>query len=305
MASALSDSYHNCDNAYACSLCFFPHAYVQWQNSRIKQYCSQHKLKHKNYSQLNAGLLQHLIFDDVHKVVYCYVPKAGCTMMTTAFVLLQKLFTLHALEKKGTLVSHRKYLSKVKTFRNRPVTEIEHKLETYYKFMIVRNPLERLYSAFNEKLTRLGVASNYRAMSKAVLKYSHDHTSQFPNFEQFARAFVETNMISRDVHFIQMVQLCDPCSMQYDFYLNFANMSHDVSQMFQLLDIPQEYYFNKIKHSTALMPHPHSSTINNNPNQLSASHAYNQLKPDIMNDLNNKCLKDIEFFRMLYPELIE
>ena len=286
-------------------LSLFLSSCIQWQNSRIQQYCLQHKLQHKNYSHLNAGLLQHLIFDDVHKVVYCHVPKAGCTMMTTAFILLQKLFTLDALEKNG-LVTHMKHLSKVKTFRNTSVTEIEHKLETYYKFMIVRNPFERLYSSFNDKLTRLNAPSCFRRKSKAVLKHSHDYTSQVPNFKQFARTFVETSIFSKDGHFRQMVDLCDPCSIQYDFYLNFANMSHDVSQMFQLLDIPQEYYFNKIKHTTFLMPHPHPSIDNNNPNQLSASQvAYNQLKPDIRNGLNNKLSKDIEFFRMLYPELMD
>ena len=268
----------------------------------MKQFCSQHGLNRKYQKKV----LQHLLFDDDHKVMYCYVPKAGCTMMKTAFLMLQKLFTMDELEK-SINVTHKEYLSKVRSLCyhfptdnrtlscNVPINLIKYKLKTYYKFMIVRNPMERLYSAFHEKLTTSTSPHMYQLMQQYILQYSDDRTSKFPNFKQFVNAFLDANILINDEHFLSMVEICDPCSIRYDFYVNFANMNHDISQMFQLLEIPQEYYFNKIRHAPVLMPH-HS--VNN----TVLVKEYNQLQPDMVNQLYKRYSTEMEVFRMLYPE---
>ena len=133
--------------------------------------------------------------------------------MKTVFLMLQKIFPLKQLE--GSInVTHKEYLSRVRTLcpsrtenqssthcDTSPNSPVAKKLNTYYKFMIVRNPLERLYSAFHEKISMPTHSYVYQSMQKLVLRYSDDH----PNFTQFVRAFLAMDQLN-DHHFLPMME---------------------------------------------------------------------------------------------------
>ena len=279
----------------------------------MKQFCSQHRSLKSNH-KYQKKVLQHLLLDDVHKVIYCFVPKAGCTVMKTAFLMLQKLYTLEELEK-SINVTHKDYLIKTKSLCysagnptnnltlpcDTPDSLIKYKLKTYYKFMIVRNPLERLHSAFNEKLTTSTSPELYQSMQRFILQYSNDRTNQFPTFNQFINAFVNsTNKVSNDRHFLPMIEICNPCLIKYDFYPDFANTVHDIEKMFKLLKIPKEYYFNRVKHAPLIMPHAHHHY-----NDGKLTESYNQLQSDIRDQLLKRYSLELEFYRTLYPEMMK
>lgn len=269
----------------------------------MKHFCSQYS----RIDQYKDAVLRHLIVDDAHKVIYCYVPKTGCTTMKTAFLLLQKLFTFKQLENVAN-VTHKDYLSKVLSLcSNRtdtvicdtPSSLIKHKLKTYYKFMIVRNPLERLYSAYSEKLSAISTSTDvYRLMQKLILQYSDDNQSKFPNFTQFISTFVGTDQLN-DHHFLPMVEICDPCSIKYDLYVDFSNMDRDIDSLFLLLGIPRRYYFNKVRHTPTLMPHQHSYN-----NSTVVTKSYEQLEPNIKDQFFKRYSVELDFFRTVYPDQI-
>ena len=270
----------------------------------MKHFCSKLKKTHKH--QYEETVLKHLIFDDKHKVIYCYVPKAGCTMMKTMFLILQGLFSLEVLEKAAN-VTHKDYLSMTLSLCSSntdsincdtPESEIKYKLQTYFKFMIVRNPLERFFSAFHEKLTATTTTELYQSMQKFVLRYSSDYQSRFPNFPQFVDAFLETDELN-DHHFLPMVEICDPCMIEYDFYASFSSLNHDISGLLHMLKIPQEYYFNNIKHPQSLIPrssHYNASLVTG---------IYRQLDPSMREVLLRRFSEELDFFRTVYPEQSE
>ena len=254
----------------------------------MRHFCSRYKRIH----QYKEAVLQHLVFDDAHKVIYCYVPKVGCTTMKTAFLMLQGAFTLEELEKAPN-VTHKEYLSKVKTLAlESDKDQIKHKLNTYYKFMIVRNPLERLYSAFHEKLSMPTNSDVYNSMQKFILQYSNDNHSKFPNFTEFVSAFVNTNQLN-DRHFLPMVEICDPCMMKYNYYASFRDMNHEVRHIFHLLNIPQEYYFNNIQHSSVLMPRPSHYT------STEIDRIYDQFDQDTRTQFFKRYSLEMDFFKLV------
>ena len=79
---------------------------------------------------------------------------AGCTSLKPVFEYLHGLiqanqtFDRHDIHGKNT---HKTLLYRL------PKSERERRLNTYYKFMILRDPLERMMSGYKDKVRRLSV----------------------------------------------------------------------------------------------------------------------------------------------------
>ena len=96
-----------------------------------------------------------------------------------------------------------------------------------------------------------------------------------------------------------MIEICDPCQIQYDFYANFKIINQDVDSLLQLLNIPREYYFNNFKHPEALMPrsiHYNSSVVIDH---------FNQLTSDQRMRLFKELAEELEFYESMYPGELE
>lgn len=52
-------------------------------------------------------------------------------------------------------------------------------------------------------------------------------------------------------HFKPTLQLCFPCAVHYDLFLNFKTLEYDVFALMQFLDIPFQYYPESIAHRNA------------------------------------------------------
>ena len=55
----------------------------QWQTKQINNYCQNH-----NPAQLYQNFYAFLLYDDDKKIVFCYVPKVGCSKWKYMFLLL-------------------------------------------------------------------------------------------------------------------------------------------------------------------------------------------------------------------------
>ena len=67
-------------------LIYILHTHTQFQHDQVDQFCSEHTVPLKK-GELNT-LLGHLLYDDTHKIVFCYVPKNGCTNMKRLMLVL-------------------------------------------------------------------------------------------------------------------------------------------------------------------------------------------------------------------------
>ena len=256
---------------------------IQWQQARVKEYCS--------HNQYETGRFRwkQLLYEDKHKVIFCSVPKAGCTTMKTMFALLQGLFTLNQLQDEN-MIKHANHLSGVYSLFS---SYQLHRLKNYFKYTVVRNPLERIVSAYREKIARKISSQNYQILQKKILQHSGNKNSQFPSFSEFIDYLLHSKL--SDAHFMPTTELCDPCQIKYDFYVNFKTMNQDVDSLLSLLNIPQEYYFNNITYASVLMPkstHYNSSVI--------IDHFY-QLSHDQRMKFFKEWSKELEFYETIYP----
>lgn len=97
------------------------------------------------------------------------------------------------------------------------------------KFLIVRHPLERLLSAYRDKLEHMQNREYYykRFGRRIVLKYrqSGNTTRLEPTFAEFLQFIVSEKYF--DEHWVPYYRTCEPCMVNYDYILKFETLDRD------------------------------------------------------------------------------
>ncbi|XP_011405876.1 PREDICTED: carbohydrate sulfotransferase 14-like [Amphimedon queenslandica] len=279
----------------------------EWQQETMSNYCLGINGSLLNYSrEQNEMLYKHLIYNDKYGIIYCVVPKIGCTKMKLLFVLLEEHYTLEDLLVRNLSVSHKSHLRNVKTLWELSATKREARMRSYYKYMPVRDPLERLVSSYLNKISRRNMRSKFflnlrqdiirefRLPSDTNKNASDDIDSMVPTFKEFVQYFIEYRHLM-DNHFQPMLDICQPCLVKYDFYPNFHSLSYDMDYILQVFGIPRDFYFNDVRIGASLMPKPAA--------QFNYSSYYDQIDENIRAKLIEKLKPDMQFYHQLYPRM--
>ena len=96
---------------------------------RLHDYCLTHRFNKKPTGEE----LQYIAVDDENKIIYCALQKVGSKTLI------------------GLLEKARGIKKPVMRFGNYTEEERLIRLQTYFKFLIVREPLQRLLSTFKER----------------------------------------------------------------------------------------------------------------------------------------------------------
>ena len=221
--------------------------------------------------------------------------------MYTLFSLLQNKYTLQELEN-VTEITHEDQLRKVVKMNSLPRKLAMRKLSLYFSFTVVRNPLERLVSAYRNKMEEHdgGEDSNYFIFKKRIISRQRLQNSSgpsYPTFREFIEYHLKLDFRWWDPHFAPSSYLCQPCLAKYSFYASTKSLDDDVRSVLQLLDIPEEYYFSKQlrdKIPIAVKAHAHNTSS-------LLSHYYSQLPPNVKKKLFEKLAFELDYYYSLYP----
>ncbi|XP_060078168.1 carbohydrate sulfotransferase 9-like [Ylistrum balloti] len=183
-------------------------------------------------STYNLPNRHHLIYNKEKQILYCKATKAGSTFWGRLFLQIDKQRIASPFEIKpqigvsNVLPSHDEW------------RHFDLILKKSQKFIIVRHPLERLYSGYVDKVFSpnrfywdvIGkhVVKTFRKKSKT--KCGHDVT--FHEFLQYA-AHAETTGANRDVHVLSLWKSCSPCHVKYDIIGKMETFKDDI---FYILD---------------------------------------------------------------------
>ncbi|VVD05327.1 unnamed protein product [Leptidea sinapis] len=122
---------------------------------------------------LPPNQLEHILIDDKHKLLYCYVPKRTLMILTGKWNNNTDVLSIPA----G--LAHSPGM-----FRNLSSVSKEERdimLENYHKMIIVRNPFERLLSAYRNKL-----AGQYETLLDDALLALHTISASHIHFPRLA-----------------------------------------------------------------------------------------------------------------------
>ncbi|KAG7205242.1 hypothetical protein KM043_018322 [Ampulex compressa] len=119
------------------------------------------------------------------------------------------------------------------TFPHNPdINATQEKLSETKKFLIVRHPIERLVSAYRDKLERIEGREYYYKRFGRHIAYKY-HSQKLmnktelepPSFIEFLRFIVEEKYF--DEHWAPFYDTCKPCNIDYDYILKFDTFDRD------------------------------------------------------------------------------
>ena len=264
----------------------------QWQTKQIDNYCQKHKIAH--FRQLYSFLL----YDDHKKIVFCYVPKVGCSKWKYTFLLLSGVVSFDD-------EPSRKVLHKVKKLSSLSETERQKRLTTYFKYIFIRNPMERLVSAYLDKIAN--------PLNKSTIKYKNeekfkariikkwrpgdysawlkDSRAIYPTFSEYIDYINIIKLRRVDKHFKPIAYLCLPCKIKYNFYANFKLLPDDAKAVLDHFDLNSSYY-----DYTSFITHKSYKT-----SDLVIKY-FSQLTTAQKEKLFHKYTDELDFYYSLYPE---
>ncbi|XP_017284198.1 carbohydrate sulfotransferase 8 [Kryptolebias marmoratus] len=206
----------------------------------MKEMCA--KYKSSISKTITPEHVKHIYVEDKNKLLYCSVPKSGCSnWKRTLMVLSGQASRVENIPHET--VHNGVHIKNLNTFNQK---EIMHRLETYNKFLFVREPLERVVSAYRDKFENPNdyyhnmfgkpIISKYRVTPSAeALKTGNGVT-----FKEFIRYLLDVHRpVGMDVHWEQMNQLCHPCVIHYDVIGKFENMEEESNFLLRMIGAPQ------------------------------------------------------------------
>lgn len=227
--------------------------FLQWQRKQINTYCQKHGLDHMVADDYHE--YQHLLYDDNKKIIFCYVPKVGCSKWKYTFLLLNGIISFTEKRLPESILKQTKKLSDL------PIIERRRRLVEYYKYTFIRNPMERIVSAYLNKIAKplnvslVGIKfeEGYKAKILKLLKreeYDKWYKSgrkgkMYPTFSEFVQFLNMENLKRLNEHFKPIIYLCHPCAINYNFYGNFKLLPGDADTLVKQFNLNSSYYDNK------------------------------------------------------------
>ena len=175
-------------------------------------------------------------------MVGCLINKAGSTSFTNIFLKLAGLLGNRSIPKQKKLW---KLASKIRPLNE---TSLKYYLKKYFKFVFVREPMERLASCYLDKFvknTKNGPLLKYRQKVKQMAKLLNKTVEEgkllnktveernLVTFQEFLEVEVLAETIFRSTlsfarHWKPYHQLCAPCEVNYDFIGHLDPSQNDI-----------------------------------------------------------------------------
>uniref|UniRef100_A0A8B9K9M4 Carbohydrate sulfotransferase n=3 Tax=Astyanax mexicanus TaxID=7994 RepID=A0A8B9K9M4_ASTMX len=241
----------------------------QQQDSRkqmIRDLCSSNSSldfpgKNRTFDDIPNKELDHLIVDDRHGIIYCYVPKVACTNWKRIMIVLSESLLVDGvpyqdpLDVPADLIHNSSLHFTFNKFWKRYGKFSRHlmkiKLKKYTKFMFVRDPFVRLISAYRNKFEQEN-EDFYKKFAVIMLKrfgnYSDPPASVVdafaagikPTFSNFIQYLLDPNTEKEmpfNEHWRQMYRLCHPCQINYDFVGKLETLDEDAEHLLRILRV--------------------------------------------------------------------
>lgn len=183
-----------------------------------------------------------ILVDEKHKLLYCYVPKVACTNWKRVLMVISGKWG--GSDPMEIPADQAHAMGIFPRLSNYTLEEIENKIINYDKLIVVRHPLERLLSAFRNKLeAKHEKSSKYfqeRFGRKIIKKYRANATKEsitkgddvtFREFVDFITDIKRNG--SHNEHWKPFSNLCHPCIVNYNLVSKYESLVEDATEILE------------------------------------------------------------------------
>lgn len=181
---------------------------------------------------------------DKYKALYCKVPKVASTSWITVLLAWQGITNSSVID--PNVVHKQLSLSRLKRLNQYSLEERRRLINTYFKFVFVRHPFDRLDSAFRDKfhntyndtyfmqLFGTNIVRRYRANpTNESLTKGNDVTLQ-----EFLQYLIDVPDKDLNEHWQSQTHVCSLCAIHYDFVGKYDQLLRDVAEVMVRLHAP-------------------------------------------------------------------
>nr|XP_028583731.1 carbohydrate sulfotransferase 10 [Podarcis muralis]XP_028583732.1 carbohydrate sulfotransferase 10 [Podarcis muralis]XP_028583733.1 carbohydrate sulfotransferase 10 [Podarcis muralis]XP_028583734.1 carbohydrate sulfotransferase 10 [Podarcis muralis]XP_028583735.1 carbohydrate sulfotransferase 10 [Podarcis muralis] len=202
----------------------------------LRNVCQDASLKNLTHTTVSKFVLDRIFVCDKHKILFCQTPKVGNTQWKKVLIVLNGAFSSIEEIPENIVHDHEKNgLPRLSSFSD---SEIQERLKLYFKFLIVRDPFERLISAFKDKFVRnprFEPWYRHEIAPGIIRKYRKNRTeTRGLQFEDFVRYLGDPNhrwldiqFGDRIIHWVTYVELCAPCEITYSVIGHHETLEED------------------------------------------------------------------------------
>lgn len=208
----------------------------------LRRACSRHARRQR---LLRPEDLRHVLVDDAHGLLYCYVPKVACTNWKRVLLALSgrahgdpRAIPAHEAHAPGRLPSLADF----------GPAEINQRLRTYLAFLFVREPFERLASAYRNKFARPYSEAFQRRYGTRIIRrlrpgaqpeaLARGHDVRFAEFLAYLLDPRTRRGEPFNEHWERAHALCHPCRLRYDVVGKFETLAEDAAFVLGLAGAP-------------------------------------------------------------------
>ena len=203
----------------------------------VKDYCKKH---HRNDTIFGKAFRYFIVFQK-RKVIYCFGPKVASTQWKKELLILQEEdeqiyrdMGLKIFKNNLNYVSHQ---------------EAEQMLKNYFTFLFVRDPMERILSAYKDKLLKDNQAFR-RTFGRNIIKRFRPNATKYAletgsvvTFSEFTNYLLATNVRVYDEHWRPLDNLCHPCAVKYDFIGHYEDLAEEAPYLVKKAGIADRVSF--------------------------------------------------------------
>ncbi|XP_066288166.1 carbohydrate sulfotransferase 14-like [Branchiostoma lanceolatum] len=263
------------------------------QNYTIQSVCSREGMPRSPYNLETweqKTLFRHIIVNDKYKFLYCYIPKVACSNWKKVIKVLDG--KIENVEKRVKM-DHRKDLVFLSDL---PADEVKSRLESYYKFMFVRDPMQRLLSAYRDKFANKAIVDFPLRYGRDIIRKYRANAPTNVNgtdmtFSEFVHYLSDTEPREMNEHWQPFTKLCQPCPIQYDFIGTQENLEADANHVLRAVGAPPSVRF------------PQRQAYYKPTNKNILRQYLSEVPPQLLKDLIPKYSMDFMMFAYPIPEL--